>query len=327
VALLEAFTGLGGVVGVALAFGLAPQLGWRVTYLAICGCVVYVGVLRFGIPESPRWLASVGRVDEALLAVEKLEREHGRYENATVQDKPMTGEATTVTSLDPFPVSTLVLSVLWAVMAVSAYALGVYVPSLISLWGFNMFSRWSTMALLGVAQAFGCVLASLVLGDCDRKQALVCFVAAAAVAAVVYSHAPWNGPLVIGGSFVVSAFIAASRSCVLVYAPENFKTNVRGRGVGYAFGLSRVGAIAGSLLPPHMFNVWLMSASTISWVFAALLVAVVGGVVLPYGKNTLACEEEGGVDKGEAYRFLSFEPDEEGLPLVVNGSKEDAYYS
>jgi putative MFS transporter len=203
VALLEAFTGLGGVVGVALAFGLAPQLGWRVTYLAICGCVVYVGVLRFGIPESPRWLASVGRVDEALLAVEKLEREHGRYENATVQDKPMTGEATTVTSLDPFPVSTLVLSVLWAVMAVSAYALGVYVPSLISLWGFNMFSRWSTMALLGVAQAFGCVLASLVLGDCDRKQALVCFVAAAAVAAVVYSHAPWNGPLVIGGSFVV----------------------------------------------------------------------------------------------------------------------------
>ncbi|RLN14873.1 hypothetical protein BBI17_009838, partial [Phytophthora kernoviae] len=89
VALLEAFTGIGGVLGVMLAFGLAPRLGWRTTYLAICSCVLYTGVLRFGIPESPRWLASIGRVEEALAVVGKLESEHGKrslYDNVKTQE-------------------------------------------------------------------------------------------------------------------------------------------------------------------------------------------------------------------------------------------------
>lgn len=134
VALLEAFTGVGGVVGVALAFGLAPQLGWRVTYLAICGCVLYTGVLRFGIPESPRWLASVGRLDEAILVVAKIERAHGarpRYDNLKVQEAPTPVAVESVPSAAGVkasafdrPVHTLVLWTLWTVLAASSYALG-----------------------------------------------------------------------------------------------------------------------------------------------------------------------------------------------------------
>ncbi|KAF1786469.1 Major facilitator superfamily domain [Phytophthora cactorum] len=152
VALLEAFTGVGGVVGVALAFGLAPQLGWRGTYLTICGCVLYAGVLRFGIPESPRWLASVGRVDEALCVVEKLERAHGtreRYDNLKVHDAvgSVLSVAQVKASAFDKPVQTLVLWTLWTVV-VSSYALGVYVPTLISMSGFNMYERWNTIVLL-----------------------------------------------------------------------------------------------------------------------------------------------------------------------------------
>ncbi|KAL3672591.1 hypothetical protein V7S43_001886 [Phytophthora oleae] len=293
VALLEAFTGVGGVIGVALAFGLAPQVGWRVTYLGICGCVLYAGVLRFGIPESPRWLASVGRMDEALLVVEKLERAHSartQYDNVKIQDAPTPAaveSVPTIARVKPSafdkPVHTLVLWALWIVMAMSSYALGCYVPTLISMSGFNMYESWSTIALLYGSQVVGCILAWWTMETRSRKKSLGTFAASASVASVLLSYMPWCRLVVIVGTCSVSALLAGTWSCVLAYTPEHFETAVRARGVSYAFGFSRLGAAGGALLYPHMFDVWLMSVAAITWVFAGLLAAVVLGIVVPYG--------------------------------------------
>jgi putative MFS transporter len=330
VALLEAFTGLGGVVGVALAFGLAPQLGWRVTYLAICGCVVYVGVLRFGIPESPRWLASVGRVDEALLAVEKLELAHGKqpsYGSVKMQDAP------TPVALEPAasvgimkqsacskPARTAVMWTLWTVLAMSSYALGVYVPTLISMSGFNMYESWSTIALLHACQVVGCVVTALTLESRGRKQSLACFATSASVASVLLSYLPWNRLVVITGTCLVSALLAGTWSCVLAYTPEHYPTAVRARGVSYAFGFSRLGAAGGALLYPHMFDVWLLSVRAITWIFAGLLAATVLGVVVPYGFDPSTSGdtyERSGVGSNDSDTDLEAGA-EENHPLVVN---------
>ncbi|KAJ8533334.1 hypothetical protein ON010_g13920 [Phytophthora cinnamomi] len=149
VAWLEAFAGVGGIVGVALAFGLAPTTGWTNAYLAVCACGLYVGVLRWAIPESPRWLASVGRVNAAFKVMEKLEQEHGvrpHYDTLEMQKAPKPADVEFVPSVAKAKpsafdksVPTLVIWALWTVMAVSSYALGVYVPTLISLTGFNIF--------------------------------------------------------------------------------------------------------------------------------------------------------------------------------------------
>lgn len=76
VSLLDAFTGIGGLIGVALAYAVAPWLEWRTTYFVVCGLVLYTVVLCLTIPESPRWLASVGRTEEAYAILEKIERVH-----------------------------------------------------------------------------------------------------------------------------------------------------------------------------------------------------------------------------------------------------------
>ncbi|KAG7375496.1 hypothetical protein PHYPSEUDO_000988 [Phytophthora pseudosyringae] len=334
VALLEAFTGVGGVVGVALAFGLAPQLGWRVTYLALCGCMLYTGVLRFGIPESPRWLASVGRLDEVLLVVEKLERAHGGwtwYDNVKVQDVPTPAAVESLPSVARMkasaldkPVHTLVLWTLWTVMAVSSYALGVYVPTLISMSGFNMYESWSTIALMHGSQVLGCIAASLVLETRGRKQSLGCFATSASVASVLLSYMPWYRLVVILGTCSVSALLAGTWSCVLAYTPENYPTAVRARGVSYAFGFSRLGAAGGALLYPHMFDVWLLSVPAITWVFAGLLAATVLGVVVPYGFDPSEDGYSSEVPLHDSAIDLESGADhEEDAPLVSNdeGSK------
>jgi MFS family permease len=52
---------------------LAPDLGWRLAFLigAVLGCVIFL--MRLWLPESPRWLMTHGRIDEAKAAVDDIE--------------------------------------------------------------------------------------------------------------------------------------------------------------------------------------------------------------------------------------------------------------
>jgi MFS family permease len=52
---------------------LPPDLGWRLAFLigAVLGCVIFL--MRLWLPESPRWLMTHGRIDEAKAAVDDIE--------------------------------------------------------------------------------------------------------------------------------------------------------------------------------------------------------------------------------------------------------------
>src|SRR6516164_231222 len=57
----------------------APDLGWRLAFLigAVLGLVIFV--MRFWIPESPRWLMVHGRPNEAEEIIAKIEQDFGRH--------------------------------------------------------------------------------------------------------------------------------------------------------------------------------------------------------------------------------------------------------
>src|SRR5438105_8186969 len=54
---------------------LAPDVGWRLAFLigALLGLVIFV--MRLWIPESPRWLMTHGRVEDANKVLDQIERE------------------------------------------------------------------------------------------------------------------------------------------------------------------------------------------------------------------------------------------------------------
>ncbi|EEY63362.1 Major Facilitator Superfamily (MFS) [Phytophthora infestans T30-4] len=60
-------------------------IGWRITYGVLSGiALLFLAVLYLALEESPKYLASVGRSEEALCIVEKIENAHGISRQARV---------------------------------------------------------------------------------------------------------------------------------------------------------------------------------------------------------------------------------------------------
>ncbi|KAL3672590.1 hypothetical protein V7S43_001885 [Phytophthora oleae] len=293
VSLLDAFTGIGGLVGLALAYAVAPRLEWRTTYLVTCGLVLYAVVLRFTVPESPRWLASVGRTEEAITIVEKIEHSYARIlkEELDFTTDLESPSSTPKPSRIKRMIPTLVVWILWIAMTMSSYALGVYVPTLISLNGYNVFASWRTIGVLNIAQVAGSCAAATVVDTFGPHRSFAAFATMAAVFSVALSYAAWCQAIVIGVSFVVTALLSACWSCVLTHTPGYYSTAHRGRGMGYAVGASRLAAVGGCYLYPHMFNVWVVSVPVLCWIFGGVLAIVAVGVVPRFGYQPLSQED------------------------------------
>jgi MFS family permease len=67
---------IGAVLGIVLLDPavINPETGWRLAFLTGAGLGLLVFLMRFWIPESPRWLMIHGRPDEARAIVEGIER-------------------------------------------------------------------------------------------------------------------------------------------------------------------------------------------------------------------------------------------------------------
>ena len=68
---------LGAIIGTFASFlllsSMRPDQGWRVAFLVGPALAVVILVVRRNLPESPRWLITHGRVEEAEKAIQKIE--------------------------------------------------------------------------------------------------------------------------------------------------------------------------------------------------------------------------------------------------------------
>ena len=75
IVILEAFWAVGWTASAIIGYFVVPasENGWRWAFFIGAVPAIYALVVRLGLPESPRWLASRGRTTEALRIVETFE--------------------------------------------------------------------------------------------------------------------------------------------------------------------------------------------------------------------------------------------------------------
>lgn len=239
----------------------------------IPGVLAAISRIVMGVPESPTWLATVGRLDEAnKLIEEKLGDEYC----VVVEEKKEINEKVSVMELfsPKYRKNTLVGGAFYACQVFPYFGVGIFLPILIGQ--LNMGDANTSSILYDIFCMAGAFIGTYLCNRISRRRFLVStfYVSAIALGVMILGH---KGPVIITVvSFCVYA-LAMSIAVVMEnpYPPELFDTRVRGTGVGIVIFFSRIGAAAGTFLLPILVES-IGVYGTLGVCFAILLI---GGVV------------------------------------------------
>lgn len=249
---LMAFQEVAWYVGYLLAYAVGYYMStginadWRIILGMSTIPSLIVFLLRLGTPESPRWLISKGRREEAMeIARECMEDDDVRD---LVHEKVVKPSFAKLFSPQYFK-STFFVSMYWVCNVTPYFAIATFAPIVLESLGMED-GLGGAFLLNGVVVA-GAVASMYLIERVGRRKLSIPPMWIAAVALVVIGLFSHVSPVVILVCFMAFSFFnAISTALTGVYPGEVFPTEIRGAGVGFATAFSRIGAAAGTFILP-----------------------------------------------------------------------------
>lgn len=255
--LLGIFGGLGVSLSSILGWMVIPAFSWR-------GMFVIGGVgslvawwLRRTMPESPRWLESRGRYDEAEAVIRKIEEESGvssrRADLAPATDEKAEWVPITVLFSRPVIRRTLMALILTVTCLFGSYVVTGWMPTFFVKQGLTVSKSLGFNAAIMSGYVAGPLLCMVIVDRIGRRTSIVMFGTLAAIFAGIYPF--MKAPaLVIAVGFVLVATVASFLTLGLGTTPEYFPTAFRFRGGGFAQTVGRIGLIFSPFVVLWLFN-------------------------------------------------------------------------
>ncbi len=281
VVLLEAFWAIGWTASALIGYFVIPASadGWRWAFALGAVPAVYALIVRWGLPESPRWLASRGRHDQALRVTADLERAAGRTVVATpapVAPAPVAASARARLAALWAPGlrgRTASLWIVWFCVNFSYYGAFIWIPTILVSQGYDLVRSFGFTLIITVAQLPGYLVAAWLIEVWGRRTTLAVFLAGSAVAAVLFGTATGEG-MVIATGMALSFFNLGAWGALYAVSPETYPTSLRATGSGWAAGIGRIASIVAPLAVPPLLA--LGGAPVLFIVFAAFFAIAVG---------------------------------------------------
>ncbi|GAB9467795.1 Metal ion transporter [Globisporangium polare] len=326
---LDAFTAIGSTLAMVFCHEIEPSIGWQ----GVCACnalaLLYLPVLYYCVPESPKWLATVGRIDDALSVLRQIEHASSVFNGeeadfaiknaveAKLNGGPSTGflNAATVATASTVPANymtievrrpsffklvrdrvrlllrfpylarTLTLWFMWTVLAATNSAMCVYLDdSFIDEVSDKTEKRLLSYGVL-VAQLLGNLAACSLIDRVGRRPTIISFVLVASAGSLLEVYLTRTIPLMLFSSCLRNFAFYGAWGCMFAYTIELYPNAIRVIGIGYAWGVSRLGYFAG---PQAVF--WLKdnlgaTKVDVTWVLAAFAL-VAAASIFAFGIET-----------------------------------------
>jgi putative MFS transporter len=255
-------------IGVLLTLALRDRIGWRGIWIIIGIGALIVFVLRFSLPESPRWLATHGHGQRALDLLQRMGLR-------TVPLSSLHADAASDTRRDPmgivlreYPGRVAAGMICFAAFFGIALGLGAWLPNILVQRGFTIAK--SLNSIFWITLAFPCASAFMMyaLERFGRKPTAVIAFILTGVFGLAWANAG-SEAAVLGIGFGMIFFTQLAGNSPQVFISEVFPTNARASGFGLCQAAGRIAAFVA--IPAFL---WIQQGYGLNAVFAAIAVIV-----------------------------------------------------
>lgn len=278
IVILEAFWAIGWIASALIGYLVVPlsDNGWRFAFLIGAIPAVYAFVVRWGLPESPRWLASRGRLTEADRIVTEFEaaaahsakhtpqspakepsdEDHATADTETQQPAILAatmGERLRALWSAEFRLRTFAVWLVWLCVNFAYYGAFIWIPSILVEAGFSLVRSFGFTLIITLAQLPGYALAAWLIEVWGRRVVLSVFLTGSALGALWFGTATSEVAIIAAG-MLLSFFNLGAWGALYAVTPELYPTSLRATGAGWAAGVGRIASICAPLLVPVMLG-------------------------------------------------------------------------
>ena len=274
-----------------------PVFGWRPMFV-ICGIgALIVWYLRKRMPESPRWLESQGRADdaEALVRAIELEAMAGAPLAPLVPSLPAPVRPLGDLFRAPLLARLIVGSIVLIVVNTLIFGFVTWLPTFFVRQGLTIAQSFGYTLVIVLGSPIGCAIGAFSADALGRRRTILAASAATVLFGAIYPFVAEPALLLSVGFLLIVAIYVQVAVLFGVYTPELFPTEIRLRAVGLCNTLGR----AATIVSPFVV-VWLFGRYGVGGVLGLMIglvlvqvIAVAGWGVEPAGRRLEEIGEPG----------------------------------